>query len=69
MTLLLSTVLVIFLCVRCKLKNISAKKEQAEREDRRTKAGRRGYTVQDEKEDDDSSDDDLSIDHQKPTLN
>ena len=69
MTLLLSAVLVIFLCVRCKLKNISEKKEQAERDDRRTKAGRRGYTVQDEKEDDDSSDDDLSIDHQKPTLN
>ena len=68
-TLTLSAILVLFLCLRCKLRSMAEKKQQSEREVARSNAGRRGYSIRDEREDDDSDDDELTIDHQKPTLN
>ena len=68
-TLTLSAILVLFLCLRCKLRSMAEKKRQSKRELDRSNAGRRGYSIRDEREDDDSDDDELTIDHQKPTLN
>lgn len=66
-TLTISAVLIITLVVRCRLRARAEKKSQAEREISRSKSGKRGYTINDEKEDDESDDEELTIDHQKPT--